>query len=70
MDAETFQTDLSTKETMNEINRWVDDKTNGLIDKMLDQPLDEMARLTLFNTVYFKGKWEFPSSAGSVLIMS
>ncbi len=63
MDAETFQTDLSTKETMNEINRWVDDKTNGLIDKMLDRPLDEMARLALFNTVYFKGKWEFPFDA-------
>lgn len=63
MDAEAFQTDLSTEEAMQAINRWIDDKTNGLIDKMLEQPLDEMARLALINTVYFKGKWEIPFEA-------
>lgn len=63
MDAEVFQTNLSTEATMNEINHWIDDKTNGLIDKMLAQPLDEMTRLALFNTVYFKGKWEIPFDA-------
>ena len=63
MDAEAFQTDLSTENTMNEINRWIEDKTNGLIDKMLGEPLGEQARLALFNTVYFKGKWEIPFEA-------
>ena len=63
MDAEAFQTDLSTENTMNEINHWIEDKTNGLIDKMLGEPLDEQARLALFNTVYFKGKWEIPFEA-------
>lgn len=63
MDAEVFSADLSTEKTMNEINHWIDDKTNGLIDKMLGQPLDESARLALFNTVYFKGKWEIPFDA-------
>lgn len=63
MDAEAFQTDLSTEKAMNEINNWIDDKTNGLIDKMLDQPLDDMAMMALFNTVYFKGKWEIPFKA-------
>ena len=63
MGAEAFQADLSTEQTMKEINHWIDDKTNGLIDKMLGEPLDEQARLALFNTVYFKGKWEIPFEA-------
>ncbi|MDE7275101.1 MAG: serpin family protein [Lachnospiraceae bacterium] len=64
MDAEAFQADLSSEKTMHEINRWIEEQTNGLIDKMLEQPLDEMARLALINTVYFKGKWEIPFEAG------
>lgn len=48
---------------MAQINHWIDDKTNGMIDKMLAEPLDEQARLALFNTVYFKGKWEIPFEA-------
>lgn len=63
MDVEAFQADLSTEKTMHEINRWIEEQTNGLIDKMLEQPLDEMARLALINTVYFKGKWEIPFEA-------
>lgn len=60
MDAEAFHADLSTAETMNSINNWIHDKTNGLIDKMLGEPLDEQTRLALINTVYFKGKWKIP----------
>lgn len=60
MDAETFQTDLSTEQVMNQVNSWINDKTNGLIDTMLTEPLPRQTRLALFNTVYFKGKWELP----------
>lgn len=60
MDAESFQADLSTEQTMNQINHWIDEKTNGLIDNMLAEPLDEQTRLALLNTIYFKGKWTFP----------
>ena len=38
MDAEVFQTDLSTEKTMREINQWIDNRTNGLIDQMLEKP--------------------------------
>lgn len=64
MDAEAFQMNLSTESAMNEINHWIDDKTKGLINKMLEQPLDETARLALINTVYFKGRWVTPFEAG------
>ncbi len=60
MDAEIFQEDLSTEQTMNKVNSWINDKTNGLIDIMLSEPLTEQTRLALLNTVYFKGKWEVP----------
>lgn len=60
MDAEAFGTDLSTEQTMNKVNSWINDKTNGMIDTMLSEPLAQQTRLALFNTVYFKGKWELP----------
>ncbi|MDE7478176.1 MAG: serpin family protein, partial [Lachnospiraceae bacterium] len=60
MDAEVFQSELATETVMEEINHWINDKTNGLIDKLLTKPLDDQTRLALINTVYFKGKWEIP----------
>ena len=63
MGAEAFQTNLSTQEAMNCMNRWVFDKTNGMIDNMIESPVDSMTRLVLFDAVYFKGKWETPFAA-------
>ncbi len=60
MDAEAVQAELSTVQTMNEINDWIDTKTNGLIHEMLTAPLELNTRLALFNTVYFQGKWKHP----------
>ena len=51
MDAEIYQEKLSTEETMKKINHWIDDRTSGLIDQMLEQPLNEAVRLALINTV-------------------
>ena len=65
MGADVFLTELPSYETMNSINRWVAMQTNGLIDQMLTEPLEpkERIRLALFNTIYFKGKWENPFKA-------
>ena len=60
LDAEAFQSDISSTETMNNINNWVEKNTNGLIPEMLEEPLDTAACLALFNTVYFKAKWSTP----------
>lgn len=60
MRAEAFQANLATAEAMNSMNDWISGQTNGMIDKMIDTPLDDMTRLVLFDTVYFKGKWETP----------
>ena len=56
--------DLSTEDTMNEINEWVKERTHGLIDSILTEPMNEDVRMTLLNAVYFKAAWikEFSES--------
>lgn len=63
MDAQAFQSDLAAPETMNSMNKWVKKHTNGLIDKMVEKPLDKNIKMVLFNTIYFKAKWSLVFSA-------
>lgn len=43
------------------INRWISDKTQGKIPKLLQQgDIDTATRLVLANAVYFQGEWTFP----------
>lgn len=60
--ADVFSRDLPSCQTMKEINQWIAEQTNGLIDQLLTEPLGpkELIRLVLLNTIYFKGKWESP----------
>lgn len=52
--------------TLNKINGWVSDNTDGLIENMLDEiPAD--AVMYLVNTILFDAEWEFKYSAGDVL---
>ncbi|MBQ8662250.1 MAG: serpin family protein [Eubacterium sp.] len=57
-ESEVFQTNLPG--AMKSINSWVEDKTEGLIDSILSEPLSEDARLVLMNAIYFNGKWVTP----------
>ena len=41
------------------INKWVDNKTNGLIPELIPFTLEESVN-TLVNTIYLKGGWVFP----------
>lgn len=43
----------------NRINTWVYDKTQGMIDKILET-LDQASIIVLVNTVYFKSNWTTP----------
>ena len=45
------------------INRWVSERTAGLIPTILDKPLDG-AVLVALNALHFKDKWEDPFTAG------
>lgn len=56
--SQVYSAKLSTEQTMEDMNAWIEANTSGLIDKLLEEPLDEDVRLVLFNTIYFKGKWK------------
>ncbi len=58
--SEVYRTELAGAKTMGAINNWVKDKTEGLIDSILDQPLKDLARLAVINAIYFDGKWVTP----------
>lgn len=48
--------DINDPGVPDEINGWIEDKTNGLIKDMLDD-LDPQTVMLLVNAIYFKGQW-------------
>ena len=57
--AQLFSGTLSSPEALAAMNAWVNDKTEGLIPQLFDQPLQDPA-LVLINTLYMKAKWADP----------
>ncbi|KAH8024790.1 hypothetical protein HPB51_001204 [Rhipicephalus microplus] len=57
--AEYLEADFSKKgqEAIDNINKWVREKTHGKIRSLFDMPPDISTRLILLNAVYFKGTW-------------
>lgn len=58
-DAEVAGLDFAkTTETLNKVNGWVDSKTKGKIDKIINQikPEDIMY---ILNAIYFNGEWKY-----------
>ena len=54
-DAEAYSQPFSDS-TVNQINSWIDEHTNGMIDHVLDQ-LEPEAAAVLVNTIAFEGAW-------------
>nr|AFW03838.1 serine protease inhibitor [Palaemon carinicauda] len=46
--------------SMESVNQWVRDETNGKIPQLITQPFDSTTSFVATNTVYFKGSWEHP----------
>jgi serpin B len=55
-DAEISTLNFEDPTSVNTINNWVNDKTNGKITKIVEE-LDPSMILMLVNAIYFKGKW-------------
>lgn len=62
-DSDMFTRDFTSPSTVNEINNWVDTKTQGKIKQIIDSLSPDMV-LLLINAIYFKGMWtiEFDKS--------
>ncbi len=41
------------------INNWVEDNTNGLIEKIVEPPINPLTVMFLINAIYFKGTWTY-----------
>ena len=57
--AEAWQLDFSDKDSETRINKWVSEKTNGMIGGLVT-PLDSKETMRACNTLYFKGYWTHP----------
>lgn len=55
--------DFSTEESVDVINGWVNDRTDGLIEDIVEYPIDPQTILFLINAVYFQGDWTEPFDA-------
>lgn len=64
--AEASALDFSKKESADTINKWVSDKTDGMIDKAVDD-IDPMTAMILINTVLFDGKWAVPYEENDIV---
>uniref|UniRef100_G3MLE5 Serpin domain-containing protein n=1 Tax=Amblyomma maculatum TaxID=34609 RepID=G3MLE5_AMBMU len=62
-EAEISSAVLSDEESLNSVNNWVKNKTEGKIQKLLNQPLSPDVKLVLLNAIYFKGLWDAPFQA-------
>lgn len=58
--AKIEEIDITDNESVDRINGWVEDSTNGKIKEMMETPLDPRLVTVLLNAVYFKGDWQYP----------
>jgi len=58
--ASAGELDFAQAEAAETINEWVEDRTGGLIDEMVEHPIDPQTVLFLLNAVYFQGDWSEP----------
>lgn len=59
-EAEVRTLDFAAATTLPIVNKWVGDKTGGLIPKVLEDPLSPDEVMLLINALYFKGAWTRP----------
>jgi serpin B len=63
-DAQVSGLDFSAPNASKIINGWVNEKTNGKIKEIVDDPINPLTMMFLINAIYFKGIWtsEFDES--------
>jgi serine protease inhibitor len=53
------KSDFSDPVTVDLINQWVSENTDGLIDEITEAPIDPLTVMFLINAIYFNGEWTF-----------
>lgn len=62
--SEAYSFNFDDKKAVNVLNRWVNSKTDGKINKIIDK-IDRDSIMYLINAVYFDGKWANPFDTGT-----
>lgn len=57
-DGEIYSADMDSKEALDAINSWVNEKTNGLIPILHEDTYPDDTKIVLLNTIYLKAKWQ------------
>lgn len=52
--------DFNDDATVDEINQWVAEHTNDLIQQIVEGPIDPLTMMYLINAIYFSGDWTVP----------
>jgi serpin B len=55
--AEVRNLDFGQAEAANIINEWISEKTNKMIEKMIEPPISDAVIMYLINAIYFYGNW-------------
>lgn len=69
-DSEVYSGKIDSAEMKNAVNQWGDEKTRGLIPKILDDNLSANIAWQLMNAVYMKAAWSQPFSKSAVCEMA
>lgn len=56
--AETHAAEMKSQQTLNDINKWVSDNTNGMIEKIFESVDEIPDASTLLNAIYLKSPWK------------
>ena len=62
--AEVSELDFNDPASVQTINNWVAEQTNGLIKEIIEGPIDPLTLLFLINAIYFQGDWAQPFDEG------
>ncbi|MEA2030723.1 MAG: serpin family protein [candidate division Zixibacteria bacterium] len=57
LNAEVKSLDFSEPASVGTMNKWVSDNTNGLIEEIVEPPINPLTMLFLINALYFNGDW-------------
>ncbi len=55
--AHVYAAELSEERIVEDVNRWVSEKTNGMIPEIIQEPFDENVACLLINALYLKNAW-------------
>ncbi|MFQ5639825.1 MAG: serpin family protein [bacterium] len=58
-DAVVQSLDFNDPKAVDIMNSWVKENTNGLIEEIIEAPIDPLTVMFLINAIYFKGTWTY-----------